>query len=307
MNKSLFKDHMTIIDTIVNKNLHLDFQEINYRKDNIYKEYEYMKSNNTVTGKFYELSHELRCINFLKNYGELYISKDSKHEAGCDFKLNSDIQIEAVCCSHGNEDINGLSKLPKIGVINYTQKEAILLSRLTSSINEKISFYDAHVVNKSIDSTKPYVIFIGLGNLTYYMKNYNYGFELNKILCGVSHPYFTYCRETNSFSGLNYSYTSQITIEKYDKNNIPRTVEIPTNYFCTPDKSCISAIIYSNANLESIYDETNTFIFLNPYAKNKMKIRNFKNLYYWKIDKEGNYVLRKNGKKYNHRENEKWF
>lgn len=42
-------------------------------------------------------------MDFLLKYGVLHIAQDSNDEPGCDFKLNNNIQIEAVCSSRGNE------------------------------------------------------------------------------------------------------------------------------------------------------------------------------------------------------------
>ncbi len=306
MNIELFKDHMSIIDNIINQNKIINIDEMSYRKLIITKEYNDMLINKVPTIRFYQLSHEIRCVGFLTKYGTLHIASDQNDEPGCDFTLNNNIQIEAVCCSLGNQSINGLDKIPKTGVIDYNHKEKILLSRITSSITEKVNFYKERV-NKSIDDNKPYVIFIGLGELTYGMINFDYGFELNKILCGVSYPYLTYDRESNSFSGLCYSYNKEIYVEKFNNEGVGRNVEIPLMFFCNPENEFVSAIIYSTASLESEYNDSNTFIFLNPYAKNKLKTNYFKNVYYWKMDKEGKYNLRKNGKKYPHNKNKKFF
>ena len=306
MNIELFKDHMSIIEDIINQNEKINIDEMAYRKSIITKEYNNMLSNKVPTIRFYQLSHEIRCVGFLAKYGNLHIASDQNDEPGCDFNLNNNIQIEAVCCSLGNQKINGFDKIPKKGVIDYNHKEKILLSRITSSINEKFNFYKERV-NKSIDANKPYIIFIGLGELTYGMINFDYGFELNKILCGVSHPYLTYDRLSDSFSSFYYSYNKEINVEKFNNEGLGRNVEIPVMFFCNPENEFVSAIIYSTASLESEYNPSNTFIFLNPYAKNKIKISDFKNVYYWKMDKEGKYNLRKNGKKYSHNKNKKFF
>ena len=192
---------------------------------------------------------------------------------------------------------NGLNKIPEFGVIDYNYKEKILLSRITSVINAKIDFFEEHK-NKSIDSKKPYVIFIGLGNLTYGMMNQDYGFEINKILCGVEYPRILIDLQTNKQIGTDYSYRKSFSITKYNEDNEGRQVNIPCVYFNKKEFDVVSAIIYSNASLESNYDETNTFVFLNPHAKNKLKPRTFPNVYYWKMDSSGNYILRRNGKAY---------
>ena len=297
MNNKLFNDHMSILFKIVKKNKEIDPEEIQTRKDNIKKEFIDMIKNKTITTKFYDLSHEIRCMDFLNKFGNLKIAKDSKSEAGCDFILNDSVQIEAVCCSRGDEITNGLNKIPEFGVIDYNLKERILLSRITSAINAKIDFFQDHK-NKTIDPKKPYVIFIGLGNLTYGMITQDYGFELNKILCGVEYPRILIDPKTNKQIGSDYSYRESFDIIKYNENNESRQVSIPCMYFNKIEFAVVSAIIYSNASLENNYDETNTFIFLNPYAKNKLKIRTFPNVYYWNMDNSGNYKLRKNSKSY---------
>ena len=296
MNYKLFNNHMSMLFKIIRNN-NIDPDEIEVKKETIKKEFISMLKKREITSRFYNLSHEIRCLEFLNKYGNLQIAKDSKSKPGCDFILNNDIQIEAVCCSRGDEKINGLNKIPESGIIDNIPKEKILLSRITTAIDTKIDFYEDHK-NKSIDSRKPYVIFIGLGNLTYGMMRQNYGFELNKVLCGVEYAQILIDSKTNKQIGSNFSYRESFSITKYNEENNSKEVNIPCIYFNKPEFNVVSAIIYSNASLESNYNETNTFIFLNPWAKNKLKIKEFPNVYYWEMNNSGNYILKKDEKSY---------
>lgn len=87
--------------------------------------------------------------------------------------------------------------------------------------------------------------------------------------------------------GITYSFIPKI------KNNNDSTVN--TNIFADKSYSNISAVIISTATLEDDYKSNNVVIFTNPLAKNKIKITDFNNFLYWKINKNLEYIPRING------------
>lgn len=279
MNDSLFSDHMVIINDILD-NIDFDSDEINSRKEEMISIYSDMKKNNCIIEKFYDKSHEIRCLDFLKGFGDIIMAKDFSHNknrhGGCDFILNNYFQIECICSSKGDEIVYRFNEYPDIGVGNYNEKERIIFSRLTNSLCKKQQFY-LDRVGKSIESEKPYIIFVGLGNLTYGMFNEKYGFEMAKILYGDD-----------------YFKNDELVIIKNNKELGEIEVSIPIGLFKHEEYQCVSAVIYSTANLESRYTKENTYIFLNPYAKVEMDVSKFKDIVYWEKS-ENSCVAKLNG------------
>ena len=71
---------------------------------------------------------------------------------------------------------------------------------------------------------------------------------------------------------------------------------IDANFFVKKENKHISGIVFSDASVFDLYDCSNTFLFLNPYAENKIKVKDFKNMIYWKVNCKNEYIPRKNGK-----------
>ena len=94
---------------------------------------------------------------------------------------------------------------------------------------------------------------------------------------------------------LNLNIKTIVIEMKFLKNN-DINKPIPTNFFINQDNDHISAIIITTANFEDNYDESNTFLFLNPYATTKIKVKDFYSMFYWKMDKTRSYIPRKKGK-----------
>lgn len=280
INKTLFEEHTNMLLDILNSS-NIESKEKEYRKNELLKVYNKMKKNNNIDNKYYNKSHEIRSLEFLKKYDKLQIAQDHLSKSGCDFKIYDNYEVECVCSSTGNEKLNGLDKFCGSGVFDYNKKEQIILTRLTQSIREKQLFYKEHLKTGSISSEKnPYIIFLGLGNLTYGMFAGTFGFTLNKILFGVGHEVLLINRKTNKIENKKYSHNLCI----YNHNG----KEIDCNIFCNNDYSCISAIIFSTADLTEHYTENNTFLFINPYANNKIYANKFSNLIYWKVQKVNN-------------------
>ncbi len=278
-------------------------KEKNYRKNELIKIYEEMKKTNTINNKYYNLSHEIRSLEFLQKYENLRIAQDHSHKAGCDFKIYDNYEIECVCSSSGQEETNGLNQFHGSDFFDYNKKENIILTRLTSSIKDKLIFYHNHLNNGSISSNKnPYIIFLGLGNLKFAMFPGKFGFVLNKILFGVGHENMHINKKTNKVEEYGYSHNNVI----YNHNN----KEINCNIFCDTNYDCVSGIIFSTAKLDEHYTKDNTFLFINPFAKNPIYANKFSDLVYWKAQhKENNhfYIPRYKGKNLNDKLSKKYW
>lgn len=277
-------------------------KEKEYRKEKLLKTYNKMMELDYIDTKYYDLAHEIKSLEFLSKYPNLKISNDHKSKSGCDFKIYNNYNIECVSSSSGNERKNGLYKFHGSGIFDYNKKENIILTRLTSSIDEKTDFYYKHIKNKSIDTKEPYIIFLSLGNLSYGALSGEFGFIMNKVLFGVGHTVLYYDKKNNNFFKSEYEYKKEI----FNHNNSP----INCNYFSKKEASCISGILFTDALLEEHYTKENTFLFINPFSINKIKAKDFKNIVYWKQFKSDNkyyYVPRFNGKNLNDKLRQHYF
>ena len=115
-----------------------------------------------------------------------------------------------------------------------------------------------------------------------------YGFDLLNILIGKSHMSLRIDRETGQFIDSFYEHVD--TVKKHNGS------DIDANFFIKKENQHISAIIFSDVNMCEKYDLNNTFMFLNPYAINKIKVKDFKNMIYWRANKNMEYIPRYRGK-----------
>ena len=301
MNTSLFSSHTNMLLNILD-NSNIPQKEKNYRKNELLKVYNDMTKNNIIDNRYYNISHEIRSLEFLEQYPNMIIAQDHLSESGCDFKIYDNYLVECVCSSSGNEKKNGLDQFHGSGMFDYRRKEQIILTRLTQSLKEKNNFYYSHIKDGSIQKNDPYIVFLGLGNLTYGTFSGKYGFMLNKILFGVGHDILYFDVQTNKFLEAKYSYNK--TISNHNGSSID------CNIFANPDYSCVSAILFTCATLEEHYTPNNTFLFINPIAKNRIFANRFKQLVYWKYYKENDglkYYPRYNGKNLNNNLTKKYF
>ena len=103
-----------------------------------------------------------------------------------------------------------------------------------------------------------------------------FAFEFNKILFGIGFKRL-YIREEKVI-GKDYSHNAYIF-----KHN---GSEIECNYFNTAKYAFLSAIIFSAAPLEQVYGKENTFLFINPHSKHKIKVNDFRGITFWKKVKD---------------------
>lgn len=258
-----------------------------YRKRRINLKFHEMLSKNEISVLYFSLLHELYSYNFLKNYGFVNIALDCNHDEGPDFKLK-DYYIECVCSSQGDIKANGLEQYDNIiDVFNYNKLLNILYPRITSSLNEKANIFKKYINDKIIKPNDPCIIFLSLGNTRRHFILAKYGFDFLDILISKGDMFLKIDPKSNKCIGSGYNHK-----EHFFKNSNP-DIPIKTNFFI--DNKHISAIIISTARFGENYDETNTFMFLNPY-KNKVKIKDFYGICYWKMDKKHNYIPRIKGK-----------
>lgn len=258
-----------------------------YRREQLEKA-EKLKSENMggTSDRYYQLAHEIRCLDFLSHFGKPQLSSDADHNAGADIVLG-EYQIECVCASPGEKTSeNGFDRLCTKNnldeLVIYNEREDIVLSRLTSVLKDKKDFFLKHCNNGSLSKDTPYIVFIGLGSLATEFYAEENGMALLGILFGKGSPTIT-IDSSGNIIGTGYEHRSEIKKQSFGK-----TVDIPCNYFLDEEYRCISGIIFSEEWYDN-YDLQNTWLFINPFAENPIDTDDFPGLIYWNLDECGNY------------------
>lgn len=132
------------------------------------------------------------------------------------------------------------------------------------------------------------IIFISLGDIAEDFFSGQYGFELLNVLIGKGQLTLKIDKNTNQFVEGYYRHVD--TIKK--QNN----AHIDANFFINEENQHVSAVLFTDASTCELYDTGNTFLFLNPYATNKVKVKDFPNLVYWRGNKNMEYIPRYKGK-----------
>ena len=139
-----------------------------------------------------------------------------------------------------------------------------------------------------VQSNEKCIIFLSLGELSRDFFSSKYGFNFLNVLIGKSYLSITIDRKTGKAIDTFYSHTE--SIKKHNGS------DIDANFFLNKKNEIISGIIFTEASVDEEYNTENTFLFLNPFAKNKITIKDFKSLIYWKNNKDMEYIPRYKGK-----------
>ena len=270
-------------------NMKIPLKEKQYRKKRMNDNLQNMISKNEVNVLYYSLLHEIKSYQFLKRFGDIKVANDCEHEKGADFKFKH-YHIECVSCSSG-ESKEILNHYLTLSQFDYNKCLSYLYPRITSSLNEKSIKFKKYINDGIINEKDPCIIFLSLGDIemNFILSNKMYGFDFLDILVSKG-PQTLHIDENFKLKYKDYSYRNEI----FKNNDINKP--IPTNFFINQDNDHISAIIITTANFEDNYDESNTFLFLNPYATTKIKVKDFYSMFYWKMDKTRSYIPRKKGK-----------
>lgn len=210
------------------------------------------------------------------------MASDCRSEAGADFilNMNTNVYIECVCSSLGRVDSSWKLYSNMDGkLVDYRKKKEYLNSRFTSSIRDKVTFYNRHCP-KSIPRNSPYIIFLSPGSLTYEWFAGEYGLELTDILFGRGIPTITLDNTTDKIIRTGYTH-----IDTFKKHN---GAEINSNLFADRNYACISGILLATAPCEK-YTKNNTFLFKNPSACTPLQPV-FQDLVYWDLVRKDLYA-----------------
>lgn len=259
------------------------------------KEYEHRKKkicnpqqdyNNFVETDIFQIAHEIDTSCILARGGQVNLAKEITQKSNIDIEYLSKYKIECTCGNQGNE------KNVKIntdkghyhhadGHTYNTADKKIMYNRLINSIGVKIKAYkEKYIPHQVIDRNTPYLVSITnkdilgpTGIITY-----NNGCELLEILFGIN--------VSDKIIDLD--------LEKVIKESY---LHIKGEIFCNKDNDFLSGIIYSNAPWNKKYYKNNTFLFVNPYAKNKIDINDFLQFNCWIFDDTNkHYKFKRNNK-----------
>ena len=293
INKGCFDDAMVIVLDILNK---YDISDRQERIDKIIKIYNKMINDEEIDREFYSLAHEIKGYDFIRSFGEALLANDKEHEAGPDINFRKN-RIECVCCSEGNILDAGYKEYSinhnrqKCKIIDYNKTKEYLLPRITNSLyykkDEKIVDYIKRNIIKSDECP---IIFISLGQMNIDFNSGVYGSEILEVLIGRGSLSYVFDMEKNKFI---YAYWQKN--ETIKKNKGTELVDIPAIFF-NNNNVYISGILFSTANIYEEYNVDNTFLFLNPYAKNVIDENEFKDIIYWKCKENNEYIPMKNNK-----------
>ena len=141
-----------------------------------------------------------------------------------------------------------------------------------------------------VEENEKCIIFISLGELSIDFFLGKYGFDFLDILIGKGNKTIRIDNQTGKCTAFFYKHEDYI----YKHNGS----EISANFFNAIDNTHISGVIFTDADTNEYYDLENTILFLNPYADKKIKVKDFKNIIYWKKSNMNEYIPRYNGKDY---------
>lgn len=261
----------------------LDNKEIMYRKRNLERAFPQGKHIIEIGHRYYELAHEIKAMSFLSNMGKVNISRDSVGERGCDCVFSEKYDVEFVCCSLGQHPESFRKVFQESSMKEYKESADFIISRLTNSVKSKTEKY---LSENSLGERGPFIIFLGLGELSYGAMLGSYGMEVLSFLVGKGERTFLVDLETGEIIRSGYVYQPEF---KKPLNGAIINADIwdDENY------NCVSALIVSDADIDEDYSYDNTWMYINPNADNKITIKDFEGIIYWKTKGEENTPYKK--------------
>lgn len=297
MNYELFNDHYELLQKILKEKVSkLDEDEQAFKFNKLKLTYQGMVKENKIDDNFYALSHEIRSYGFFYDNGKTIITKDSKNKIGPDIVFKDKYKIECTICTAGLG--NNKKALKDSGfqvfnkVIDYNEKFRQISLRITNSIKYKKEQFEKYLLKRKISNSDYCIIFINMGCLSTEWFTGEFCDEATRFLIGRGFLQISIDKATGKqIGGPSYGFITEMK----NNNNSP----VNTNIFADKSYSIISAIIISTATLDEDYNYQNTIIFTNPFAKSKIRVRDFHNFIYWKTNKNFEYIPRINGRKQN--------
>lgn len=296
MNKELFEKQFIEFGKILERNSGvLSEKEYKYRENILNKAFSETMVTGLISDSFYSIAHEIKSIDLFNRLGEVHVMLDSSDEPGIDLIYDRN-QIECVIATAGkgkNFDKICESGYQQSGVFDYNEKFRQISLRIIQSLVKKRDKFYIDLKKEVVNDSLPFSIFISLGSLSqewFSGKNY---FDATRFLLGVWHPSIMIDTKTGKQIGdPSYSYHPQIV-----NNN---ESDVTTNFFGDKNNEIVSSVILTDASLFHEYTNSNTVIFTNPFAVNRVKLKNFKGYTYWNVYSGNQYGPKRNGKRLSH-------
>lgn len=241
-----------------------------------------------VETDIFQIAHEIDTAYILSRGGQVKLAKEITQKSNIDIEYLLKYKIECTCGNQGNEKNVKINK--DIGQYHNangnlfdTLDKKIMYNRLINSIDVKIEAYKKkYIPQQAIDSKTPYLISITNKDIlgTTGINIYDNGCELLEILFGIN---------------IN-SKIIKLDLEKVIKESY---LHVKAETFYNKNNDFLSGIIYSNATWDKRYYKNNTFLFVNPNAKNKIDISDFLQFNCWIYnDNSKYYEFKRNNKKW---------
>lgn len=267
MNKPLFNNVYIDIEKYVKyrKNLKDTFEKFRNEYFKLKEVDIWYKTN------FHSYLHELRSYELLKNFGHPKKSDDKK--CGADYIINN-INIECVVPTFGDDSKAETQKLINLpnGMFTYNDYNDKFILRITNSLDKKRKQYINLLRNKDIQN-ELYFIHIGL-NILHQSMIMDYKHEdLGKAFYGFGERIIHIDKKTGAYVGEDRKRYENIL----NSNNSP----VPVALFARTEYTFLSGVMISYEGIGKKYNDFNTVLFLNPYAKNKPKKNVFRGLSRW--------------------------
>lgn len=223
-----------------------------------------------VETNIFQIAHEIDTAYILSRGGQVKLAKEITQKSNIDIEYLSKYKIECTCGNQGNKKnvkINtavGQYHCASGNLFNTADKK-IMYNRLINSIDVKIEAYnEKYISQQAIDSNTPYLVSITNKDIlgATGINTYDNGCELLEILFG-----------TNIDNKI-----KKLDLKKIVKESC---IHIEKEIFNSKNNLFLSGIIYSNATWNKKYYKNNTFLFVNPYAKNKIDTSDFLQFNCW--------------------------
>lgn len=213
--------------------------------------------NNDLQGIFGAI-HELKAFIFLRQFGSIVAGNDRKLRS--DFRFKKKYVVECASPTLGIDDnfiaITDSYKKDSFGTIDLNEKMKLNANRLTSLIKEKKKQFMEQLIEGIISEADILIVFLGMGSLE------------------------------KGYAPLHYNaFGNEVVYRKAFRSHIPeQSIDSGSDYrgvFLKPDYAIISGMLFSTCNIDEYYTLDNTTLHLNPHAKNRIIISDFRDFVYW--------------------------
>lgn len=264
-------DLMNIPESIISN------AEKNYRRNLLLKEKGNLESGVYNPNVFWGRIHEVNLVMYFMSVQKtLHVSSDKSSEPGPDF-ISNEIYYESVCITLGKMR-NKVNRFHEIkGLYDYQKLLSYLLPMITQSLDNKVVQHKKNISSfAQIESSKPFVILMNLGELYNYMYVEEFGMGLCRVLVGADKPTI----RVNQIKGIveDSFFSHKDTYSKYNE------AQINANFFLNPNNSIVSAVVLFDASVRENYFDNPSYLYLNPNAQNPIDPKMFESTGYWHLD-----------------------